>query len=114
MGAERSGKSFTNRVDGKQAPVWRGDCAAAAAAVRGIRGHDYAVKEFSGPLTIDDITLATTSTTRLRPQANVYASCDEEPGSGLQSRLASRSRLHRCSSNWRTIRRTAYTRRNRE
>ena len=92
--AVSTGTLATNNGSGRQAPVTREDCAAAAAAVLLSGGHDEAVYEIAGQRLLDDVAIAAALTAiGGRPVAPVSVTDDDyESGllaAGLPAEIAS-------------------------
>jgi NAD(P)H dehydrogenase (quinone) len=81
--AAATGKLVTNNGSGRQAPVTREDCAAAAAAVLLSDGHDEAVYEIAGQRLLDDAAIAAALTTLHGRPVEAVGVTDDDYENGL-------------------------------
>lgn len=81
--AAATGTLITNNGSGRQAPITREDCAAAAAAVLLTDGHDEAVYEIAGQRLLDDSAIAAALTTRYGRPVEPVEVTDDDYESGL-------------------------------
>jgi NAD(P)H dehydrogenase (quinone) len=81
--AAATGKLITNNGSGRQAPVTREDCAAAAAAVLLGDGHDEAVYDVAGQRLLDDAAIAAALTALHGRPVEAVAVTDDDYESGL-------------------------------
>jgi NAD(P)H dehydrogenase (quinone) len=76
--AGSAGTMYSNRGAGRHAPVWRDDCAAAAAAVLLGDGHDNAVYDITGPQILDDQAIADILAGQFHRDVTVNSVTDEQ------------------------------------
>ncbi|MBE1548565.1 NAD(P)H dehydrogenase (quinone) [Mycobacterium sp. OAS707] len=81
--AVTTGTLITNNGSGRQAPITREDCAAAAAAVLLTDGHDEAVYEIAGQCLLDDVAIAAALTAVHGRPVEPVGVTDDDYESGL-------------------------------
>ncbi|MBS1694603.1 MAG: NAD(P)H-binding protein [Actinobacteria bacterium] len=81
--AGATGQLVSNNGSGRQAPLLRDDCAAAAAAVLLGDGHDNAVYDIGGADLVDDAAIAAALSTRYGRTVEVIGVSDEAYADGL-------------------------------
>jgi NAD(P)H dehydrogenase (quinone) len=81
--AATTGTLITNNGSGRQAPITREDCAAAAAAVLLTDGHDEAVYEIAGQRLLDDVAVAAALTAVHGRPVEPVGVTDDDYESGL-------------------------------